>query len=337
MSYALVGSSGCDQGQDASSPSSTAAQESPTQAPSSEQAIALPESARRSGFEVKHGSFWKAFAYTEANPNTVPSGVNDWTCEPNAKHPRPVVLVHGTWVNQYDSFAKMAPRLADEGWCLYTFNFGKGGDKLPLEARFGTAELSKSVLELKTFTQEVLDRTSADKVDMVGWSQGGILIRSYLKDHGGADVNNPEKNRVQNVVTLGSPHHGTTLSGIALLSNLLGITERASDIIGKGPSDQAIGSEFLRKLNDGDDTVPGVTYTSIFTLYDQITNPVTNCLLEAGPGATVHNVNVQKGCPIDFSEHLALPFTDRVIALTAQGLDPDSEYHIPCKFQFGSF
>lgn len=291
---------------------------------------------QRYAVDIEHGSFWEAFVYAEANPDALPEGVNDWNCELTDAHPRPVVLVHGTWVNQYDSFAKMAPVLAEAGFCLYTFNFGKGGDKLPLNARYGTAALSKSVLELKDFTKKVRAETGSAKVDMVGWSQGGILIRSYLKDHGGADPADPSKNHVERVVTLGSPHHGTTLSGIALLGNLLGITSSASDIIGQGPTDQAIGSEFLEALNDGPDTVPGVTYTSIFTIYDEIANPVTSCVLEAGTGATVHNISVQDGCLIDFSEHLALPFTDRVIAMTAQGLDPDHEYRIPCKFQLGS-
>lgn len=297
----------------------------------------LEELKKHSSSSIRHDTFWKAFAYAEANPTAEPSDVNDWDCEPSLEHPRPVVLVHGTWVNQYDSWAKMAPVLAAEGWCLYSFNFGKKGFNLPpLKARYGTAALKESVVELKNFTQKVLDKTGSDQVDMVGWSQGGVLIRSYLKDHGGADPGEPKNNKVNRVVTLGSPHHGTTLSGIALLGNLLGITQGASGLLGQGPIDQAIGSEFLKDLNDGPDTMPGVTYTSIYTIYDQISNPVTNCLLKEAPGSKVHNVSIQDGCLIDFSEHLALPFTDRVIALTAQGLDPERQYRIPCKPQLGS-
>lgn len=285
---------------------------------------------------IKHDKFWPAFAYAEANPDAEPPNTNNWDCTLSAKYPRPVILVHGTWVNQYDSFAKMAPVLAAQGWCPYAFNFGKGGGVLPLKARYGTAALKESVKELKAFTAKVLDKTGADKVDMVGWSQGGVLIRSYLKDHGGADPNQPENNLVQNVVTLGSPHRGTTLSGIALLGNLLGITSGASGILGQGPVDQAIDSEFITDLNDGPETLPGIRYTSIYTAYDEITNPVTTSILKKDPGATVRNISVQEGCLLDFSEHLGLPFTDRVIALTAAGLDPENKYKIPCKLQIGS-
>lgn len=285
---------------------------------------------------VEHDKFWSAFAYAEANPDAEVPGTNDWDCKLSPEHPRPVILVHGTWVNQYDSFAKMGPVLAEQGWCLYTFNFGKERGALPLKARYGTAPLSESVKELKAFTDKVLKESGVDKVDMVGWSQGGVLIRSYLKDHGGADPKNPDNNLVQNVVTLGSPHRGTTLSGIALLGNLLGITKGASDVLGQGPIDQAIGSDFMKALNTGPETFPGIHYTSLYTLYDEISNPVTNSILKESPGATVHNISIQEGCLVDFSEHLGMPFTDRVIALTAAGLDPDNKYEIPCKLQLGS-
>lgn len=313
---------GCDE--EASEPAQV-----PDKAPINKRSIA-------SSSAVKHDKFWAAFAYAEANPDAEPPNTNDWDCQLSTKHPRPVILVHGTWVNQYDSFAKMGPVLAEQGWCPYAFNFGKGGGVLPLNARYGTAALNDSVKELKAFTTKVLDETGADKVDMVGWSQGGVLIRAYLKDHGGADPQDPDNNLVQNVVTLGSPHRGTTLSGIALLGNLLGITSGASGILGQGPIDQAIGSEFIKELSKGPETLPGIHYTSLYTVYDEISNPVTTSILKKGPGATVHNINIQEGCLVDFTEHLGMPFTDRVIALTAAGLDPDNEYKIPCKLQVGS-
>lgn len=320
---------GCDEG--ASAQQADAPAETPESATSDSNKRSIASSPA-----VEHDKFWPAFAHAEANPNLEPPGVNDWDCKLDSDHPRPVVLVHGTWVNQYDSFAKMAPVLAEQGWCLYSFNFGKGGGILPLKARYGTAALNQSVKELKAFTTKVLDKSGADKVDMVGWSQGGVLIRSYLKDHGGADPTDPDNNLVQNVVTLGSPHRGTTLSGIALLGNLLGITSGASGVLGQGPIDQAIGSDFMKELNDGPETLPGIHYTSIYTVYDEISNPVSTSILKEETGATVHNINVQEGCLVDFTEHLGLPFTDRVIALTAAGLDPEHEYKIPCKLQIGS-
>lgn len=288
-------------------------------------------------FPIEHQGFWPAMAQSESSPDAVPQGANRWDCKLTPERPRPVVLVHGTWSNQYDSFAKLSPVLANDGYCVFTFNFGKDGQSsLPMKARFGTSALSESTLALKGFTEKVLEEMNVDQVDMVGWSQGGLLIRSYLQDHDGADPADPSNNRVLRVVTLGSPHHGTALSGIALLANLLGATEGSADVLGQGPIDQALGSSFLQALNEKGDTVPGVEYTSIYTLFDQIANPVTSSLLKAGPGATVNNVNIQDGCPIDLSDHLALTYTDRVVALTMKGLDPSSPHKIPCKIEVSS-
>lgn len=288
-------------------------------------------------FPIEHQGFWPAMAQSESSPDAVPQGANRWDCKLTSKHPRPVILVHGTWSNQYDSFAKLSPVLANDGYCVFTYNFGQDGQSsLPMKARFGTSALSESVLVLKAFTDRVLDEMNVDQVDMVGWSQGGILIRSYLQDHGGADPKDPANNKVLRVVTLGAPHHGTALSGIALLANLFGATEGSADVLGQGPIDQALGSKFLEALNEQGDTVPGVVYTSIYTLFDQIANPVTSSLLKAGPGAQVHNVAIQDGCPIDLSDHLALTYTDRVVALTLKGLDPDAPRKIPCKIEVSS-
>lgn len=62
---------------------------------------------------------------------------------------------------------------------------------------------------------KVRTATGVSQVDIVGYSQGGMMPRQYLKFNGGAG-------KVHTLVTLGATHHGTTLSGIATLAETLG-------------------------------------------------------------------------------------------------------------------
>ncbi|KZM70876.1 hypothetical protein [Nocardia terpenica] len=45
-----------------------------------------------------------------ADGSVSPPGANDWQCAPAAEHPRPVVLLHGTWGNQ-NTWDVLAPEL----------------------------------------------------------------------------------------------------------------------------------------------------------------------------------------------------------------------------------
>ena len=53
-----------------------------------------------------------------------PAGANT-RCTPSAAHPYPVVLVHGTFANMYDSWGALAPDLVNNGYCVYMFNYGQ--------------------------------------------------------------------------------------------------------------------------------------------------------------------------------------------------------------------
>ena len=56
-----------------------------------------------------------AFAYSQLNPGVQPTGSNNWSCKPSADKPRPVVLAHGTFGNQYADWSKLAPVLQRTG------------------------------------------------------------------------------------------------------------------------------------------------------------------------------------------------------------------------------
>jgi hypothetical protein len=95
-------------------------------------------------------------------------GVNDWTCAPSKAHPRPVVLVHGTFGDRRHLLENLSNTLLGQGYCVFSLDYGNRG----------TQDIATSAQTLKEFTDKVLTATGARKVSMVGHSQGGMMPRS---------------------------------------------------------------------------------------------------------------------------------------------------------------
>ncbi|MEU7562797.1 esterase/lipase family protein [Streptomyces eurythermus] len=238
------------------------------------------------------------------------SGWNDYACKPSAAHPRPVVLVHGTFGNSVDNWLGLAPYLTSRGYCVYSLDYGQ----LPGVPLFhGLGPIDKSAGQLSAFVDKVLAATGAAEADLVGHSQGGMMPRYYLKFLGGAA-------KVRSLVGIAPDNHGTDLDG---LTNLLPYFPGAEDLLDAatpGLADQIVGSGFLTKLNAGGDTVPGVRYTVIATRYDEVVTPWRTQYLN---GSDVRNVLLQDLCPLDLSEHLAIGLFDRIaFHEVANALDP---------------
>ncbi|WP_143219055.1 esterase/lipase family protein [Actinokineospora bangkokensis] len=280
-------------------------------------ALLLPATAEAQPTQPLTPGFAVTFLHSQLVPEASPAGANDWSCEPTVAHPRPVVLVHGTYENRFNDFGRMAPALVRAGFCVFALNYGDAEDNLAAvpEAIKGTGDIRYSAKELAVFVDRVLERTGAEEVDVVGHSQGGLMPRQYLKAEGGAD-------KVANLVTLGATHHGTSLIGIASLVDALGLLGFTPPAIGVAAQQQVVGSEFLQELNSGGDTVPGVAYTVIATVFDEVTTPYKSTYLSAGPGATVRNVTLQDGCAIDLSDHLSMTYSPRAIGIVRKALDP---------------
>ncbi|MFE4575911.1 esterase/lipase family protein [Streptomyces chartreusis] len=246
-------------------------------------------------------------AETAAAPST---GWNDYSCKPSAAHPRPVVLVHGTFANSVDNWLGLAPYLKDRGYCVFSLDYGQ----LPGVPFFhALGPIDKSAEQLSAYIDKVLAATGAAEADLVGHSQGGMMPRYYLKFLGGAG-------KVNALVGIAPNNHGTTLSG---LTNLLPYFPGAEDLLSAATpalAQQVVGSDFMTKLNAGGDTVPGVRYTVIATKYDEVVTPWRTQFLT---GPDVKNVLIQDLCAVDISEHALIGITDRIaFHEVANALDP---------------
>jgi len=158
----------------------------------------------------------------------------------------------------------------------------------------GTGDLASSAAALDRAARAALSRTGANSVDVVGYSAGGVVARQWVAD-GGATV-------VRRVITLGSPHHGTTLADLAGSAGLGNCPSACRQLT----SD----SDLLRRLNAGDETPTGPTWVSIWTTQDETVTPPDSANL-----AGALNLPVQSICPEAAISHGELPTAPLVQAM----------------------
>ncbi len=223
-------------------------------------------------------------------------GVNDWSCAPTAAHPRPVVLVHGTFGDRRHLLENLSTALLGQGYCVFSLDYGNRG----------TQDIATSASTLKAFTDKVLAATGARKVSMVGHSQGGMMPRYYLKFLGG-------RTKVDDLVGLVPSNHGTSDTGPG---NPL--TQAAFGVLCPACVQQTAGSAFLTELNAGDETPGRVSYTQITTRYDEVVTPYLSAYL--APGRRTTNITLQDLCPYDLSEHVTIPTDPVAIQLVLNAL-----------------
>ncbi|WP_139061847.1 esterase/lipase family protein [Tsukamurella pulmonis] len=257
-------------------------------------------------------------------PETPPPGANV-PCKPTAAHPNPVVLVNPTFANQATAYQAGSPYLKNAGYCVYSFNYGNPAylPETPLQA---LGDVREGGRKLADKVRAVLAETGAQKVDLVGHSQGGgIMPAYYVNVLGGARY-------VDKFVGISPSNHGTTLSTVALLQPTLGPigpgVMKLLGVVAPALSQQAIGSEVAKEVYAGGDTRPGVTYTTIVTVHDQVVTPYPRQYLK---GQKVTNITLQEGCLKDWSEHLSTAYSRRAWNHVLNALDPANAKPVACE------
>lgn len=164
----------------------------------------------------------------------------------------------------------------------------------------GTGDLDDQAAALGAAAEAALETSGAESVDVVGYSAGGVVARLWVKEHGGAGL-------ARRVVTLGSPHHGTTSAGLAVDLTPEGCPPACVEL--------APDSDLVRRLNAGDETPAGPVFVSIWSSTDQVVTPAESARLD---GAI--NVVVQTTCNQGGVAHSDLPRVPVVIALVMSEL-----------------
>jgi triacylglycerol esterase/lipase EstA (alpha/beta hydrolase family) len=249
--------------------------------------------------------------YAHVSATASPPGANDWSCKPSSSHPRPVILVHGTFTDMSESWQALSPLLHNNGYCVFALNYGSyaGSGLLGVDA---TGDIAASAEQLSAFVNRVLAATGAAQADLVGHSQGGMMPRYYLRFLGGAA-------KVHTLVGLAPSNHGTTVNGLFTLAGFIPGANAFLGLLCPACEQQSAGSAFLKKLNSGSETIPGVSYTVIESANDEVVTPYTSAFL-SGPGVT--NILLQSQCSLDQGEHLSMPYDHIADADVLNALDP---------------
>ncbi|NKY42408.1 esterase/lipase family protein [Nocardia cerradoensis] len=256
------------------------------------------------------GDHLAASRYLKAHPGATPWGTNDFTCRPGAQHPRPIILAHGTDATAYTDWSGIGPQLVAAGFCVFAPNYGGKPDA----TSYGTEDLWASSRQFGDFVDRVLSATGADKVELVGFSQGANITRYYVDRLGGAPY-------VDQWIGLASPSYGGQMYGLVPLADAMpGLWNVYQQVTSLAAVQQAQGSPFIRELDAGSDTVPGVRYTTVGSRVDEMIQPSGNIAL-TGPGA--RNLVLQDLCPIDLTGHFHMVYDPYVQQLLLTLLDPE--------------
>ncbi|EGD55518.1 esterase/lipase family protein [Gordonia neofelifaecis] len=263
-----------------------------------------------------------------SNPGGSLPGTNDFACRPTARHPRPVVLVHGSGGGRQTNWATLAAVLKNEGYCVFAPTYGALAQQWPASALGGLGPKLDSAWDVKRFMDSVMAATGAAQVDVVGHSLGTEIPTYWMKYLGGGG-------HVAHYVSLapywrqGPDDDDARGEAIAEFRARLGIpapVRPACPECTAPPKDV----NFNRAVREPTPYLPSVRYTNIVTRDDEIVTPYTAGLLDGPPGAQVRNIVVQNGCALDHSDHMSITSNRRSAALVLNALDPAHPRPVPC-------
>jgi triacylglycerol lipase len=196
---------------------------------------------------------------------------------PSPANHEPVLLVHGiaaTGSEEWDW--NYVPALNSAGFDVCTVD-------LPNRA---LSDIQTSTEYVVYAVRQMRDHYHS-KVDILGWSEGPLEARWAIKFW--PDI----RDSVDDMVGLEAAYHGTADANIGC----------ATGSCVPALWQLSIGSNFLKALNADDETPGHVSYTSIYSLTDELVTPQLPKSVSA-QGGDATNVPIQSICPIRVVTHI---------------------------------
>ncbi|KAL2823832.1 secreted lipase [Aspergillus cavernicola] len=250
--------------------------------------------------------------------------INDFSCT-RTNHTNPVIFLHGLGATFYEDLNFLQYWLQNQGYCTYASTYGDYPG-FPLVG--GLKPIAKSATEIADYIREVKEQTGAEKIDLVGHSEGAFQALYVPKfEEGISEV-------VERVIAIAPPTRGTTFIGLYNLAYILGDASR--ELVGKvlqlvgcpACDDVGVDGPAVERLNEeGGIVQAGNRLTVIASRHDEMVTPTsTSFVHEEG----VNNVWVQDFCPLDPVGHIGEAYDLNVWNLVKNALDDEPERRFPC-------
>ena len=200
----------------------------------------------------------------------------------------PVLLVHATAEtgqrNFSDNYGRVLPRMGYDVCTIELVDYARGDIQ---------ASAERVVYAVRTMAQR-----SGRKVQIIGHSEGPLPARWAIKWW--PDV----ASLVDDLISIAGPYHGW-------------FGTEAFCSAGCAPAlwQMRRGSKFMAVFNAGDETPGDVSYTSVYSVTDEVVQPYSTTELEGGA-----NIRVQDACPGRVTEHYEMVYDAAVYAAVIDAL-----------------
>jgi triacylglycerol esterase/lipase EstA (alpha/beta hydrolase family) len=204
----------------------------------------------------------------------IPIGWRQHRCASGTGTRGPIILVHGWGLNR-GSLWVLRHRLVRDGWspvCVFEYATRR-------------ADIAAAAAQLREVIT-AMERPSRAPITLIGHSLGGLVLRYYARRYATATV--------RRLVTLGSPHQGTTLAQVN--------THLRTCLVP--------GAAFITTLNTADRVPQQFDVIAIQSRFDALVLPPVNAEYPGAFNIVLHDVG-----------HNMLLFSNRVYQLIRENLE----------------
>jgi triacylglycerol esterase/lipase EstA (alpha/beta hydrolase family) len=181
----------------------------------------------------------------------------------------PVILVHGVLVNDGVWFTMRRYLARHDVGAVYTINYGPTYDDIEHFAE-----------QLGAKIESVCAATGAARVLLLCHSMGGLVARAYVRQRGPA--------RIERIVTIGTPHHGSMFATL---------------LLGRCIVQMRPGNPWLTELNRDEANPSPIPITSIWSRHDSLVAPQASSELACAENVALvgvgHNALLNDPCVME--------------------------------------